>query len=251
MKKMFLLISLFFLNIPQTLNAQESTETPLLSDSLEYPELSVTPLASQRLKEEALQENKNKWSNLSSIQISGLLTYLAGQQAAQDYNPNLKEPQAQDDNRDKIDNASDTAKLIGGFWFLGATTLTLVKSPYKDGFNEIKKLPQKTKQQRLARERLAEEKINAAGNLGKKIKYLSLATNILANSLILMEAQEDAQVSAAIAVIGAFTPFVFESRWETVSDLHRDYKKKIYGPISFIIPRENHWIPGLGMTFLF
>ncbi len=241
----FIFISLAFL---ATSNSQETDD---YLKNLEYPELVVTPLASQRLQDEARNESKTKWTSLASIQVSGLLTFLAGKQADGDYDTKLNSPNSIAKNKERVDNASQLAQTIGAAWFVGASILSLTYSPYSAGLDSIKNLPKKSKQQKLARERMAEEKLNTAGDLAKKLKYLSALTNVLANGYLLAETQEDSQITAGVALIGALAPFIFPSHWETVSDLHKGYKKKIYGPVSNITPTSRGYVPTLGLAMTF
>lgn len=252
MKSTLLIVSMTILStfLFTPVNAQNKKSNDFLKN-LEYPELVVTPLASDRLRKEAKSERRKKWLNLAAIQLSGLMTFYAGTQAAGDYDSGLTDPEEIKDNKDKVDNASQLAQTVGGLWLLGATALSAFYTPYDTGYKKIKNLPRKTKQQKLVRERLAEEKLNAAGSLGRKLKYLSVASNLLANAMVIAEGQEDTQVSGAIAALTAFAPLIFESRWERISEVHESYKKKIYGPVSGLAPGKNGYIPTLGIAMTF
>ena len=224
---------------------------PVLLRSLNYPELQVTPLASQRLQQESEQENSKKWLNLAAIQISGLMTFYAGTQVDGDYDTNLTNSQEILDNRDRVDGASALAKTIGGAWFIGATALSAFYNPYNSGFKDVKSLLNKTKQQKLIRERMAEEKLEAAGKLGRKLKYLSVFSNAVASALVMTEGQDDTKLIGALSALTAFAPLLFESQWEITAETHQNYKKKIYGPISGWIPGSQGLVPALGVAMTF
>lgn len=240
------------LTIILTFHIQLKAEDTKVDDSilknLEYPELVVTPLASQRLKQEAEQESHKKWLNLTAIQVSGLMTFYSGMQLDGNYNNELTVAEKIKDNKERVDNASQLAKTIGAAWFLGATALSAFYNPYSSGYEEIKNAPRKSKQQKLTRERIAEEKIETAGSLGRKLKYLSILTNLIANGFVLAEGQEDTRLVGALGALGAFAPLIFESQWEITADVHQEYKKKIYGPVSGLVPGSQGYIPTLGIA---
>ena len=63
-------------------------------DRLSYPELVVTPRASERLAIEAKREQKKRWFALGSIQFSSLMTILASNQTEVDSELTLDERNA-------------------------------------------------------------------------------------------------------------------------------------------------------------
>lgn len=228
--------------------AQDSKE---ILKQLEYPELVVTPLASQRLKDEAQNEKGNSWSRWTPIQLSAAITLASGLSSNGDYDKGLIGNQEIKNNKDGVDNASQFATTVGAGWLAGTIWLSVTYSPYEKGYSEIKESVPKTKKQKLAQERKAEEYIHRAGEFTKKIKYISLVSNLLANAYVLAEAQEDSQTTAAFGVLGSFLPILFPLHWETTSQTHNDYKKKIYGPISSMVPTQNGWVPTVGLAMSF
>lgn len=249
-KALFFLFTLM-IGILLTLESAFSQETNEVLKQLEYPELVVTPLASQRLREEAAKEKSGNWSHWLPIQISAAMTLAAGMSADGDYDKGLVRDSEIKKNKDQVDNSSQFAFVVGAGWLISSTFFSITYTPYTKGFNETKDAIIKTKKQKLAKERSAEEHIHHAGSFSKKIKYLAIASNILANAYVLSEAQEDSQITAAFGILGAFIPVIFPLHWETISDTHNSYKKKIYGPISQLVPTSNGYIPTLGLAMSF
>src|SRR5262249_20459832 len=69
-------------NAHSSIHPQQST-----SDEFDYPELLVTPSASERLKMEAKSEKSAGLSRMLPIEISGALTLLAGATSLNDPGP--------------------------------------------------------------------------------------------------------------------------------------------------------------------
>ena len=104
---------------------------------------------------------------------------------------------------------------------------------YHTTLNEIKALPSTTAEQKLIRERIAEEGINRAAKLSKRMKWLSVITNAGANAFMLSKAEKDSasEVFNAVSLAASFGPLLFSTEWEDVAKDQAKYKKRIYGPI--------------------
>ena len=220
---------------------------------LEYPELEVTPRASERLKMEAENEYRNPWTTHLPVQFSALMTLVAatGAQAG----GNLSSGQM---------GAFNTAKRISigvGIGWLGLTAaLSEWYRPYISGYREIERMPAKTERQQLARERIAEEALYDPEDLAIKIKWFSFVSNLATNiALMSSNASQGSQAMLWVAAASAFAPLLFPYRWETVAEQHRMYKKKIYGPVAsaIVMPvtasrySPPRYSPGVGLQWIF
>ena len=197
---------------------------PLLK-SLEYPELMVQPLASERLAMEAKDEVANKWKAFWPFQFSALSTMVASFAADGEY-----ETDADSDRRQSLDDSVQLAQIVGGSFLVGTLAISAFYSPYK---RCLDKLPRgNSKRQRLTRERLAEEALYGASSFGWKITTLSVVANLGASIFMASNVNDDNRVYPIFAAAASLTPLLFRSRWIQVSKLHRKYKKRIYGPLS-------------------
>lgn len=190
-----------------------------------YPELMVTPKASERLKREAALEKRSHWQEFLPLQATGLTTLLAGITAHSDL----------DKDKDKDGIGPKLAMVVGGSWIAVSTWMQFSYRPYINGYRETAKLPYGSKREQLAAERYAEEKIDNAAALARKLKWLSFGTNLAASAYALSSAESDStgQGVAAFGVLASAVPLLFPMKWEQVSEDQRSYKKKIFGPISF------------------
>jgi len=221
-----LLFSLGF--IPPEVLAEAKT-------SYDYPELLVTPLASERLQMEAKDEDKTAWTNQMPVLLSAAGTMFAGIVAMND--PGAKEDGTKRDTpsgeRPDIYFAGLVTTIVGAGWVATSSYLALKHRPYSNGIKDISKLPFKTKREQLIRERIAEEHLMAPSGIASKIKWISFASNLSLAAFIRSEAYDDnTKILSTLAAGLTFLPFVFENKWHTVAGQHETYKKKIYGPVS-------------------
>lgn len=222
-------------------------------DRLSYPELEVTPRASERLEIEAKREDKKKWFALGAIQFSSLMTILASNQAEVSEDLDSADPSdAQTINA--YDDYQQDALILGSAWFLLAAAVSGAYRPYRSGFNEIKDMPAKTKREQLTRERLAEESLYGPSKMAETLKWLSVLTQGFINYRLISDGNDTAKSVAGVATLAALAPLAFESRWVSVARNHKMYKKKIYGPLgtAILMPQENgKFALGYGITYSF
>lgn len=216
-------------------------------DSFYYPELMVSPSASDRVLIEAKNEHQNKYWTHLPIQISALTTFTAG----------LIQLGNVDPTKDEDELSPYVGIVIGGGW-LGLTyALSRGYKPYQTAYGKIKNLNTQTTKQQLIKERLAEEAIDQAASTGRKLAWLSMFTNAFANGYMLANAESKTLSIPAgtIGVLASFAPFIFEYTWENVSKEQEEYKKKIYSPISIssvlVEPGKKRLAPGLLVSFSF
>lgn len=224
------------------------TPKPAANDlKLNYPELEVTPRASERIETEAKNEARSRWLTFLPFQLSALATIYAGTQSTY-------AADASDDVKDRYTNTKKLAVGLGAGWMVFTMTMSALYRPYFEGYKAIAKMPTTTQREELARERIAEESLYAPEPVATKLKWLSFATNLAANLALLQNANRDSNTAIAVGGMFAFAPLLFETRWTQVAQQHREYKKKIYGPIAYASPiatSENQYQPGLAFLWFF
>ena len=190
----------------------------------QYPELLVVPKASERLNIEIARSEQNAWSNHLPLHVASATTLLAGVMAMSDL----------EEGKDVI--APKVAIAVGAGWLATSIWLQTAYNPYRNGAQEVKKIAGTAGGLRgqLAAERLAEEHIDQASSLAKKIKWISFVTNAGASAATIDSAKKDsaAQGIAMLGVVTSFLPVLFPLNWEKVSRDHHSYKKKVFGPLT-------------------
>jgi hypothetical protein len=204
----------------------EEAEDPL--KTLEYPELLVTPRATDRLEIEARDEGMNSWVMHLPLQLAAAMTYYAGKTAI-DANNDL--PVADRDS--DVNSAGRAATYLGLGWVGASFYLAAGYRPYRDAVKELKPLPRGTKREVLTRERLGEEAMHETAQVGARLAWLATGTMLPLNLYLAATGKEDAVLAGALGSIVSLAPVVFRSRWETISERHQFYKKRIYGPVAF------------------
>ncbi|MCB0421494.1 MAG: hypothetical protein KDD61_10895 [Bdellovibrionales bacterium] len=219
-------------------------------ENLNYPELQVTPLASQRIIDEAKNERSDKWTTHWPIQASAVMTLVAAGQVKDKYQTGA--------NADDIQRNKDAVKIGGlvGLGWIGTTlALSYYYTPYYDAYKATKRMPAGTKREQLAKERASESALKDADRFGAKLTWMSFATNLMASVNMAANTNDDGKVTAGLAVLLSATPLLFRYRWNTVAEEHDHYKKKIYGPVAqtTLIPvnQGKEWTPGVSVTYSF
>ena len=218
------------------------------AEGFSYPELQVAPRASERLAIEARRETDRRWFNHIPVQISALAT-LAASATLFSSSSNRKE-------------GSDLASarvgaLVGSAWI--ATTLLLSNSytPYSSQLGEIQSLPSKDTREQLVKERMAEEALERAAAVGKRLSLISAVTEGAASIYMLSNSRGSSAGVAlgGIALITAFAPIVFPYSWQTVAYEQQDYKRKIYAPLASLgfspEPSTERLVPTLTLSARF
>lgn len=231
-----LVIGLFFFGSTQLASAA--------NDHLEYPELMVTPRASDRLEMEAKKEPEKKWTTHLAVQATGLTTLVASL---------VHKDKSVSENGSKTNTIGT---IVGGTTLLTATALAAFYEPYQSAAPEVRALPKGTQRQKLARERMAEEAINSAASLGSKIRWAAFIANFATSLFMVTKAETGTSQYVDLVAAGAsFAPLLFPYRWNKVADEQRSYKKKIYGPVAsttlFADPVTKSVTPGLALSFRF
>jgi hypothetical protein len=230
-------------------SATASAATPPVPAELEleYPELAVTPRASDRLKTEAKDESSRAWVTYLPTQVSALATLTAG----------FLQTGNADPSKDPGTHSPLAGISVGGVWLGTTVAMAALYRPYTSGANEIAAMPAGGKRDQLARERAAESDLEAPARLARRLMWLSALSNFGANIYMATQAQSGS-ISVVADAIGAglaLAPIVFQYRWQEVASEQRDYKKRIYAPLAaptiFHEPATGHEAPGAILAWEF
>ena len=199
------------------------------SREFEYPELVVSPSASERLAQEAKAESKNRWSRHWAIQTSSAMTLIAGLSANSD--PGKKE--AKDGEEAMIKTAAKMATYVGGGWLVATGVMSAVYTPYQSGMASLGSMSQTSKKDKLAYERYAEEAIDAPARIARVMTWASFLSNAVASGLVASQAKNSmTQTLGGIGTLASVMPLLFQHPWASVACYQHDYKKRIYGPLT-------------------
>lgn len=217
-------------------NPDESDpEISEILDSMGYPELQVVPRASERLKIEAKQESSNWYVAHWPVELSGLATLAVGVMATQ-------KDDLTDKQKDDADTVSMLTKGVGLGWIVGGVLLGAQK-PYGRGKRSVDKIQGKDERAALLRERLSEEALERPAKTMRILRHVAVVTNFTMNVATMAYADDKSLVTAGVAAVLAFLPYMFEDPSIAVYDKHIEYKKKIYTPMkgaSVHIDPETH-----------
>lgn len=214
------------------------------SPELEYPELAVTPRASERLQREAAREG-GAWLQGLPFYISGAATLTAGVIQGSHYR---KE-------KDPDGTSGLGGVIVGSAWIVGSAVLYGLYHPYS--LTEVTALPSKTPREQLARERAAEEALEAPAHLIDRLSWISMLSNFAVSTYMLTNAESGTVAVPAnlIAMAASVLPILFPSHWTVVASEQRDYRKRIYAPIAsaaaYIEPGSGRLAPGLALSLNF
>lgn len=211
-----------------------------------YPELQVSPRASERVEMEAKAEEANTRRSLLPLQISAAATLVTGLLAPEPTDPF-------DAAEDDVDYSRQAAIAVGASWLAASYYISKNYRPYTKARSEVAALPKGTAQQDLTRERIAEERIESAGSLAKKMMWASVATNFVASAYVGSNSNGDGKLYASLSALAALSPLFFEDRWQHVDRYHQDYKKKIYAPIAMagLVPSSQGVTAGMNLYWSF
>ncbi|SMF49764.1 hypothetical protein [Pseudobacteriovorax antillogorgiicola] len=216
----------------------------------DYPELLVSPSALETLEQEAREENNERWLVHAQTQVPAIINLFTGIRAMGEGAPE-GEPETR---ATEINNSGLVAASIGGGW-LGVTIgMSLFYSPYRNDYFRVRKLPGKSKREQLIRERRAEESLESAARMAKRLRYIGAVVNFGA-AVSVLSATEDQQTRAqgAFALLSCALPLIFDYSWSITYQRHLDYKKKIYSPIVELqmLPEAGVLQPALSLAWRF
>ncbi|MCB0414356.1 MAG: hypothetical protein KDD50_08490 [Bdellovibrionales bacterium] len=239
-----------------------SFSLPLLAqgqDEISYPELEVTPRASERLKIEAQKEKSGEhpWYAYNlPIQVSALST-LVGGLALTSNQPTFSGIGDTLERDKKLTSASQAASfglMVGAIWLGYTAYMQTTYSPYQDAYKTISKQAGSNKREQLTKERLAEERLAEPARIHRRMAYFSVLTNLGASAFMVENSEGDPRILAAFSAAVSLLPLFFDSHWEAVYNKHQEYKKKIYGPVAYSFlfqDPDKSFHPGIGLKIQF
>jgi hypothetical protein len=214
MNKKILLVSVLCLSF---------TRFSFAETTLSYPELEVTPRATERLNMLVEKERESHLFSQLPMQISAMSTLATGLLQLGNLN----------ESKDPSKKSPNAGIFIGAAW-LGINYYVGQKyNVYENTVKDVNKITGKTTRDQLMKERIAEEGINRAAHMAVRLKWISVATNLGANAFMLSKVTKEtsAQYLGAFSLLASFAPVLFISDWERVAEDQTTYKKKVYGPI--------------------
>ncbi|MEO7165299.1 MAG: hypothetical protein ABI041_20435 [Bdellovibrionia bacterium] len=237
--QIIILLSGFYLT--GTAHAESTSPENVGRYEYDYPELSVVPRASERLKLESEKEQIRKFTNFLPVQISALSTLISGVAS-----------------RDSSNSAASSVAMgVGIGWLVYTATLSLTYEPYLSGHRRVGPMAKNSLREQLTRERFAEEEIRSAAEMGNRIKWLSFVSNLGASIFMLSEFKETGSFNSSgnlltgsarsefthglelASLVLAFAPIIFKFHWSEVFDTQTEYKKRIYAPVALTTFFEN------------
>lgn len=217
------------------------------AETYEYPELLVTPRASDRIELEAKREAESRWTTHLPIQVSALGTLAAG----------IIQSGNTDPAKDSGNYSPWAGIVVGAGWLAATTIMAYTYTPYATAQKDLAEMPKKTQREQLTRERFAEEAIQKQARTARVLTLLSVVTNAAANTYMLIKADGNSfSIPAnAVALALSFAPVLFRYHWCDVANEQADYKKRIYAPVAsgglLVDPANGKAVPGLLLSLRF
>jgi len=225
------------------------------SADLLYPELHVVPSAEDRLRQASKNDDgffMRNWQLLTpsvALIASGVML-----QSDQDINTaDFNTTTAYEDKKSSVDNAAMLQILVGAS-FAGLTYYWDRNDVYGKAASQIGKMPSKSKRDRLARVRIAEETMYHRYKLMKKTRWFMALAGIGLSQMETEYAGKDAKLVAGIAAFTSLLPMIFKHRYEEIYLDYDRYKNRVYGPVvssGLIQTANNEVVPGLQLSLKF
>lgn len=195
-------------------------------DALNYPELEVVPRATDRLEQEYRGEGgfKAYWP----WYVAGAGAVWAGTS----FRPNttLSDPELK-----TATLISNTVTLVGVGW-MGLAAYLGSRRYYAYALAETRNIKGTDKRSQLQKERLAEESMEIASNLHKKVIYMMSGLQLVATASMTSSMLPDLKNNAYVSMLLALTPLIFQHDYIYHYNKHLEYKQKIYAPLVGALP---------------
>ncbi len=243
---------------PQALGATEK---------FDYPELSVTPRASDRIEMEAAKEDGRRWTSQLPVMIPAAGVFAAGVLQAGKSIPN-------DPSKDSSRSGSATIGMaVGGGWLAYSVYAALTESAYANAVQELKAMPKGSTREQLTRERVAEEILHRRARQARALRIAESLTLLGASTYMLVNAVDDVpgttnaatntvtggsvgtKATDIAAAALSLVPLFFPTHYEEIARSQEDYKKRIYAPVAssalLPVPSTGGFAPGMLLTWKF
>jgi len=205
---------------------------------LRYPELRVTPLASERLNIEVKKESESRFRGYELYLASALVTSLSGIYGLTDKSKNNSD-----------NETANYLTIATGAAFAGiGSYLAFVSTPYHEASIPVKAMKTGTVYDRLVKERMSEERIDNIARFNRRLRIFTGIVQVGLSIALAATSEDEDDESTAVDESGAnttalyaagltfaagVTNFIFTHPSERVSALQKSYKKKIY---SYVVP---------------
>lgn len=231
-------------------------------EKFDYPELMVTPRASDRVEMEAQKEDSRRWSSQLPTLVPAAAVFAAGVVQLGHTNP------VDDPNK----GGALAGMVAGGGWLAYSIISALTENAYSVAAQELKAMPKGTVREQLTRERMAEEALRRRARQARLTRYLATVTLVGASAFMYTTAQESNKVytdangvvttgngtSRSLdlgAAVISLAPLFFPSHFEEIHKQQEAYKKRIFAPVasSALLPvaSTGGYVPGMLLTWKF
>lgn len=227
-KHLSLLLIGLIISWPQSALAEESGAAP----SFDYPELMVTPRASEALLRHGRDEKADRWRQYLQIQIPAAINLFTGIRVMNEkYSPEQLRDSPSLPGRLKDTGMAATA--ISGGWLGLTLAMGIWYEPYTSGLRDIRRYPGNSPREQLVRERIAEEHLANASRLASRLSHLSVISQTFTSVLLMANSENrEHKIQAAVGGVFALSPYVFRMSWIQNYRNHQNYKKRIFGPLT-------------------
>jgi hypothetical protein len=193
---------------------------------IDYPELQVTPRATERLVQLAALEDSSGIALQWTLLASGGMTFYSALKHSKNYRSNT--PSASD--KSFSDLAASAGYLIGAGWISWGAYVGY-KHWAATRLSEIKRYSNKDKRGDLNRERLAEEFLEQTSVTSATVDNLAMYTNLATGFFITCFASDDNRIYGLLAMTTSTLPLLFPNIYTINYEKHMEYKRKIYAPL--------------------
>jgi hypothetical protein len=197
-----------------------------LFSHIDYPELQVTPRATERLAQLAALEDSGGIAMQWTVLASGTMTLFSGIRHLHDY----RGSDLSDSEKSNSDLAASAGIFVGASWIAWGSYMG-GKHWASSRLSEIKRVQGKDKRAELNRERLAEESLEQFAKTASTVDSLALYTNLAAATLITAYGTDTNRVYSLLAATTSLLPMLFPNIYSTGYEKHLEYKRKIYAPL--------------------
>lgn len=215
----------------------------------DYPELLAVPSASTLVRDYAQKEPSRSLMSYVPLQIMALGNIIVGAKAMGEKkilrsdgsvsrNPPL---------------AGQVALGVGAVTIAGTYLLSESYTPYRTGVRTLKRYGGNSQKARLAKEREAEFIIDGAATTARSIRILGVLSNAaVAANLLGHSKDENTKIGAALTILAGIGPFMFTPYQIELPGRYDGYKKRIYGPVSFLSATPGGLLAGnIGWQLMF
>lgn len=197
----------------------------------DYPELLAVPSASTLVRDYAQKEPSRSLMSYIPLQLMALGNIIVGAKAMGE--KKIYRPDGSISRNPPL--AGQIALGVGAVTIGGTYLLSQSYTPYRDGVRTLKRFGGKSQKARLAKEREAEFVIDGAASTATSVRILGVLANAaVAGNILGHSEDENTKIGAALTILAGIGPFMFTPYQIELPGRYDGYKKRIYGPVSFL-----------------